>query len=135
MAEQRERLEHLARVCRWVAGIAVGLVGVALFLTVFFVGNYWPRKNAARHIRDAGRMVMALLPAATAESDKARLQDARDCAVRAVWTDSLPREEALSLADACLAAIRDGEVSPDEISAVTAQTEALCRRGGGSRQR
>jgi hypothetical protein len=120
---------------RWVAGVVVGLVGVAFFLTVFFVGDYWPRKNAARRIRDAGRSVMALLPAATAEGDTAKLQDALDCTARAVWTDSLPKQEALPLAEMCLAAIRDGEVSPDEVAAISAQASALCLRGGGSPRR
>jgi len=71
MAEQHGEREDLARVGRWAAGVAVGLVGVAVFLTVFFVGNHWPRKNAARRIRDAGRMVVALLPAATTDIDNA----------------------------------------------------------------
>jgi len=135
VAERHDSREGLVRLGRWVAGVIVGLVGVAFFLTVFFVGNYWPRKNAARRIRDAGRLVVALLPAATADTERARFQDALDCTVRAVWTDSLPREEALPLADACLAAIRDGAVNPDELAALTAQAEALCRRGGASRQR
>ncbi len=134
MAEQHDRREGLARLGRWAAGVVVGLVGVAFFVTVFFVGNYWPRKNAARRIRDAGRLVVALLPASTGESDRARLREALDCTVRAVWTDSLPKEEALPLADACLAAIRDGAVSADEISALTAQASALCLRGGGSQR-
>jgi hypothetical protein len=80
-------------------------------------------------------MVVALLPAATAESDKARLQDALDCTVRAVWTDSLPTEEALPLADACLAAIRDGAVSANEVESITTQASALCLRGAGSPRR
>ena len=113
----------------------MGLIGVALFLMVFFVGNYWPRKNAARRISDAGRMVVALLPASTADIERMRLQVALDCTVRAVWTDSLPREEALPLADACLAAIADGSVSADEIASLAAQADALCLRGGGSRRR
>jgi hypothetical protein len=111
------------------------VIGVAFFVTVFFVGNYWPRKNAARRIRDASRLVVALLPAATAERDRARFQDALDCTVRAVWTDSLPKEEALPIAEACLAAIRDGQVSNDEVAALTAQADALCRRGGGAPRR
>ncbi len=135
MAAQQDGREGLARLGRWAAGVVVGLVGVAFFVTVFFVGNYWPRKNAARRIRDAGRMVVALLPAATADIEKVRLQDALDCTVRAVWTDSLPKEEALPLADACLAAIRDGELSADELAAVKAQASALCQRGGGSPRR
>ena len=113
----------------------MGLVGVAFFLTVFFVGNYWPRKNGARRIRDAGRLVVALLPAATADVERARLQDALDCTVRAVWTDSVPREEALPLAEACLAAIRNGAVSREELSTLTVQAEALCRRAGGTPRR
>lgn len=135
MVEQDVSQERLARLVRRAAGVVVGLVGVAFFLTVFFVGNYWPRKNAARRIRDAGRMVVALLPPATADSDRARLQDAIDCTVRAVWTDSLPKEEALPLANACLAAVRDGEVSSDEVVDVTAQASALCQRGAGSQRK
>jgi hypothetical protein len=135
MAAQQDGREALAGLGRWAAGIVAGLVGVAFFLTVFFVGNYWPRKNAARRIRDAGRMVMALLPAATAESDRVQLQDALDCTVRAVWTDSLPKEDALPLADVCLAAIADGEVTAEELAAVTAQASTLCARGRGPRRR
>jgi hypothetical protein len=78
---------------------------------------------------------VALLPAATAESDKAQLQDALDCTVRAVWTDSLLKKDALPLADACLAASSDGVLSADELAAVKAQASALCLRGGGSRPR
>jgi hypothetical protein len=135
VAKQHDRREDPASLGRWAAGVVVGLVGVAFFVTVFFVGNYWPRKNAARQIRDAGRMVVASLPATTADSDKARLQDALDCTVRAVWTDSLPKEDALPLVDTCLASIADGAVSPEEIVALTVQAEALCRRGGGSPRR
>jgi len=125
--------QRLQSLTRWAAGVGVGLVGVAFFVTVFFVGNYWPRKNAARRIRDAGRTVMALLPAATAETDRARLQEAIDCTARAVWTDSLPKEDALPLADACLDAVSDGELSADEVAAVKALASALCLRGGASR--
>jgi len=135
MAAQQDGREGLARLGRWAAGVVVGLVGVAFFLTVFFVGNYWPRKNAARRIRDAGRMVVALLPVAMPDGERAQLQAAIDCTVRAVWTDSLPKEEALPLAGACLAVIRDGELSADELAAVEAQASALCLRGGGSRWR
>jgi hypothetical protein len=134
-AAQQDGREGLAKLGRWAAGVTVGFAGVAVFLTLFFVGNYWPRKNAARRIRDAGRFVVALLPAATADAERARFQDALDCTVRAVWTDSLPKEEALPLAEACLAAIRDGEVSPDEMAAIRTQASALCLRGGGSQRR
>ncbi len=133
MVEQDDSQERLARLTRWAAGVVVGLVGVVFFLTVFFVGNYWPRKNAARRIRDAGRLVVALLPPATA--DRAQFQEAIDCTVRAVWTDSLPKEEAFPLAEACLAAIRDGKVSPDEMAALSAQANALCQRGAGSQRK
>jgi len=135
MVEEHDGRDGPARLARWALGVVIGLLGVAFFVTVFFVGNYWPRKNAARRIRDAGRMVIALLPAATADIERMRLQDALDCTVRAVWTDSLPREEALPLADACLAAIADGSVSADEIASLAAQADALCLRGGGSRRR
>jgi len=135
MALRQDGSHRLESLTRWAAGVGVGLVGVAFLLTVFFVGNYWPRKNAARRIRDAGRAVMALLPAATAETDRARLQEALDCTARAVWTDSLPKEDALPLADACLDAVRDGELSADEVAAVQAQASALCLRGRGSRSR
>jgi hypothetical protein len=135
MASPQDGSKGLESLTRWAAGFGVGLVGVAVFLTVFFVGNYWPRKNAARRIRDAGRTFMALLPAATAETDRAGLQEAIDCTARAVWTDSLPKEVALPLAEACLDAARDGEISADEVAVVKAQASALCLRGGGSRHR
>jgi hypothetical protein len=77
---------------------------------------------------------VALLPAATADVERAQLQDATDCTVRAVWSDSLPKEEALPLAEACLAAIRDGEVSSDEVVALGAQANAFCQRGAGSQR-
>jgi hypothetical protein len=82
MAARYGGREGLARLGRWAAGVVVGLVGVAVFLTVFFVGNYWPRKNTARRIRDAGRMVVALLPAAAAERERSSRR--RSTAVRAV---------------------------------------------------
>jgi len=65
----------------------------------------------------------------------AQLQEAIDCTVWAVWADSLPMEEALPLADACLAAIRDGQLSADEVATVKVQARALCLRGGGSQRR
>jgi hypothetical protein len=129
MAERDDPREGPARLVRWVAGVIAGLAGVAFFVTVFFVGNYWPRKNAARRIRDAGRLVVALVPDAAAV-ERAQFQESLDCTVRAVWTDRLPKEEALPLAETCLAAIRDGGVSADEIAMLTASAEALCRRGG-----
>ena len=134
MAEREDTREGPARLVRWAAGVVAGLAGVAFFVIVFFVGNYWPRKNAARRIRDAGRLVVALLPEAAAVG-RARLQASLDCTVLAVWTDRLPKEEALPLADACLAAICDGEVSADEIATLTARADALCRRGGSRSQR
>jgi len=126
---------RLARLGRWAAGLALGLFSLAVFVTLLFLGDNWPRKRAARRMMSAERRVLALLPASTAASERVRLEHAFDCTVRAVWTDRLPKEEALPLADACLGSVEDGVLSPQEVAAITELAHTLCLRGEATQGR
>lgn len=94
---------------------------------MLFGSDQWPRKRAARRIRDGERVVVALLPSATVGGGRERLAAAMDCAVRAAWGRAVPEEDALHLADSCFEAARDGALTAAELDAIVERADAICR--------